>query len=259
MRRAAFAILHATVVVLLTIITQVGGAAYLLGLSLSRRFGRLSGWAGALLIYGSATLVVLPASAPFWGRVALPCGPGSTELYAPQSLLYCALNRHYVTPRTRDAVADIARQIAKAFPGTRVTYLDAGFPLPLGLPLLPHLSHRHGRSVDLSLFYEGRPDAGAWPLGYFAFSPAARYVPPVCAEPGPMRWSLGWLQPAFAGISLDRRRTAALVGAAVEHPDIDRIYLHPALKSSLGLENSKVRFAGCHAARHDDHVHLDVR
>lgn len=259
MRRLVITALHVSVVGILTAITQVGGAAYLFGMVLSRRFGLLPGWGGALLIYGLTTAVLLPALAPIWGRVALSCGSGSTALYAPQSLLYCALNRHYVTERTGHAVSEVAQMIGKRFPGTRVTYLDAGFPLPLGLPLLPHLSHRAGRSVDLSLFYEGRQDGGAWSLGYFAFSPAARYVSPVCSDPGPMRWSLRWLQPVFEGITLDRQRTGALVAAAVEHPDIDRVYLHPALKSSLGLEGSKIRFAGCHAARHDDHLHLDVR
>lgn len=259
MRRLVFAVLHMTVVVGLTIITQVGGAAYLLGVALSRRFGRLSGWVGALLIYGFATVVLLPASAPLWGRVALPCGVGSTALYAPQSLLYCVLNRHYVTRRTRDAVADVARQVSKQFPGTRLTYLDAGFPLPLGLPLLPHLSHRNARSVDLSLFYQGRSNGGAWPLGYFAFSPAAGLVSPSCSQPGLLRWNLDWLQPLFAGTSLDHKRTTALVSAAAAHPDIDHVYFHPALKSALGISSNKVRFAGCHAARHDDHLHISVR
>ena len=41
---------------------------------------------------------------------------------------------------------------------------------------------------------------------------------------------------------------------------VRRIFLEPHLKRRLGYaEDGRVRFAGCHAARHDDHVHVDFR
>jgi hypothetical protein len=39
---------------------------------------------------------------------------------------------------------------------------------------------------------------------------------------------------------------------------VRRVFIEPHLKARLDLARlSKVRFAGCRAARHDDHIHVD--
>lgn len=256
--RAARAALHFLAIVVLTILTQVGGACYAAGLAAAARRSARTGILAGLILYGALTLGVLPSVAPHWGRVALPCGLAGTASPAAISLLYCALNRHYGTPEVAAAMQRIAGAMDRRHPGTVVTYLDAGFPLPVQMPLLPHLSHRDGRAIDLALFYNGRARAGAWPVGYFAFAPAASGEARVCSRPGPLRWSFDWLQPLFADTRLDHRRTADLVLLAIAEPAVSRVLLHPGLASGLGISSGKLRFAGCHAARHDDHLHLVI-
>ena len=41
---------------------------------------------------------------------------------------------------------------------------------------------------------------------------------------------------------------------------VRRIFVEPHLKRRLGFAGeARVRFAGCSAARHDDHLHVDFR
>lgn len=258
MARAARVALHLMAIVLLTVLTQVGGACYAAGLAAAAGRGARAGILVGLTLYGALTVGILPSVAPRWGRVALPCDLAGTASPAAASLLYCALNRHYGTPDVAAAMQRIAGAMDRRHPGSVVTYLDAGFPLPLQMPLIPHLSHRDGRAIDLALFYDGRARAGAWPVGYFAFAPAASGEAAVCSRPGPLRWSVDWLQPLFAGTRLDHQRTADLVLLAVADPAVSRALLHPGLASALGIGSGKLRFAGCHAARHDDHLHLVI-
>jgi hypothetical protein len=42
-------------------------------------------------------------------------------------------------------------------------------------------------------------------------------------------------------------------------PAVQKILIEPHLKERLRLQSSKVRFQGCHAARHDDHVHVQIQ
>ena len=132
-------------------------------------------WIGGLALFAAlftvASLLLVPPVARAFGRVPLPCF-GDTTL-RPRLILFCAANRHYVVPALRTELLEVAAEMAATHPGTRVTYLDAGFPLP-GLPLLPHLSHGDGRKADLALLLAdpetGAPiDGGGSPIGYFGY------------------------------------------------------------------------------------------
>jgi hypothetical protein len=39
---------------------------------------------------------------------------------------------------------------------------------------------------------------------------------------------------------------------------LQKIFIEPHLKNALGITDGHVRFQGCRAARHDDHVHIQV-
>ena len=66
--------------------------------------------------------------------------------------------------------------------------------------------------------------------------------------------------PADRAWRLDEDRTRDLLALLVADPRVRRIFVEPHLKTRLGFDgNAKVRFAGCQAARHDDHVHVDFR
>ncbi len=263
-------------VALLTLATAIGGLVLWLAIGIANAFGAQSHWCRTIAItlsfavlYGVATVWIVPIVAPAFGRVPLNCLARDDAPYAANSPLYCALNRHYVRPEMRTVLEGLAGHMAQQFPGTVTTYLDADFPFPLGLPLLPHLSHDDGGKLDVSLFYidgrsgKARATAGAWPIGYWALSPVwpEPRRDPTCSDGGMLRWHMAFLQGRFDYLTLDAQRTSEMLDYLSDENlrAVDRIFIEPYLAKRLGSANMKVRFAGCHAARHDDHIHIEVR
>ena len=171
--------LHAVALFLATAITQIGGLAYLGALALRRRDPTLG---RRRFVHGTALFSILYAfgwtatlyTAPQLGRFALPCRPTDGTEIVVLSPLYCALNRHYVTPELLQIANDLAKFMNAEFPGTQVVALDASFPFLNGFPLLPHLSHGDGRKLDIAFFYQsagGRNpiEETRSPIGYWAF------------------------------------------------------------------------------------------
>ena len=194
------------------------------------------------------------------GLVVLPCA--ETGSLRPHTAGYCLLQRHYVRAGPRAALVETAETLQAQFPGTVVRFMEASWPTGKR-PMPPHLSHGDGRQVDLALFYrdrEGRPLTRApTRSGYGAYEPplkngsrrctGATARPAKIAAPDP---------PKDRAWRLDEVRTAALVRLLAAHPKVRRIFIEPHLKARLGLSSlRKVRFAGCKAARHDDHIHVD--
>lgn len=197
------------------------------------------------------------------GLVALPCKQGPIQPVAPR---YCRDRKHYVTPTARASLLKAAEGVGRGHPGAVVRYMEASWPSGVR-PMPPHLSHGDGRQIDLVLFYtdrNGRPLAkpakpsGRHAPGYGAFEPPTREADRVCRglktphdQPDP---------PKDRSWRLDDARTAELVGRLSADPEVRRIFIEPHLKARLGFANDpKVRFAGCQAARHDDHIHVDFR
>lgn len=266
----------AVAVVLLTVLTQVGGGVLLVAVAVGHAAGRTLGRAGRwgliaavfLVLHVGVSELLLPAAAPVLsGRVRLPCASGEGASVLPASLAYCLLNRNYVRPELRALVLALGADLARAYPGSVVRYLDAGFPFLDGMPLLPHLSHRAGRSIDLAYFYtdprtgkamDGTPSS----LGYWAYVPPKAGTPPACPPATwDLRWDLDWLQRLWPPWHLDEMRTGAMLHWLTTEGHkrgVARIYLEPHLKKRLGVESGLIRFAGCGAARHDDHLHVEM-
>lgn len=191
------------------------------------------------------------------GLVPLPCAEAGP--LRPVSRGYCLAARHYVTPPARDALIGAAEAVARRHPGAVVRYMEASWPRGTR-PMPPHLSHGDGRQIDLAVFYasrSGRPLKGPPTLsGYRAYEPPRPGDARSCAggrrgEPDP---------PASRRWKLDEARTADLVRALSADVRVRRIFIEPHLKARLGfVGDRKVRFAGCQAARHDDHLHIDFR
>ena len=242
---------HGAAVLFLTILSQLGGLAWLGALAFRRRWIAFAALYVAL--WGAAYF-----TAPLAGRVALPClGEGALR---SQSVLYCALGRHYVTPETRAAAQDLAAAMEARFPGTQTLTLDGGFPFG-PLPLAPHLSHRDGRRLDLAFYYAGEAGYARGktrsPLGYFAFESGPTDCPPRRLT---LRWDLAWLQGLWRDdLRLDAPRMRAALTWLAEDPRVTKVFIEPHLKASLGVASQKIRFQGCRAARHDDHIHLETR
>lgn len=173
--------LHLLIALILTLLTQIGGIAYVVALAASHAWGLrrfLAKLAIFLLCYASATIAASFA-APIFGRVPLSCIAGATDRLVVRSPIYCLLNRNYVTPEVHDLAKALAVHMDGEFPGTVTVALDANFPFVNGFPLLPHLSHADGKKLDFAYYYKDVDGAflnGATrsPIGYFAFEQPAR-------------------------------------------------------------------------------------
>lgn len=253
---------HGVVIVVLSVLTQVGGLAWLLAIFTKR----------VLLWFIAAYLTITVAThyvSPLAGRVPLPCldaGPSQIAVLNPG---YCLLNRNYVTPEMKTHADALAQHMHDQFPGTRTRALDGSFPFVNGFPLLPHLSHNSGNQLDLALFYtnaEGTYELGRAKsfIGYWGFEAPGPSDPQPCAgDTGVinLRWDMAWLQPYLRGWPLDETRTGAALKWLADNPiGTDyKIFAEPHLSQRLGVISDTVKFQGCSAARHDDHLHLQFQ
>ena len=200
---------------------------------------------------------IVPWLAPLAGRVPLPCGVGRSEPLEAASWLSCVLGRNYTRPQVRNELRELAAFMQREFPGTRTRYLDANLAFGDGFPLLPHLSHRDGLKVDLAFYYPA--DRQPSPVGYWVSEQPRPGEPMPCrGRRSWLRWDFAWLQPLLAE-EWDGARTGAALRWLLERPSVERVLLEPHLQQRLGLVHDKLRFQGCHAARHDDHFHLSMR
>lgn len=143
--------------------------------------------------------------------------------------------------------------------GTPTLILDAGFPFIDGLPLLPHLSHADGEAADIAFYYRNGgaylPGATPSPIGYFAFEAG----PTDCPLKWPtLRWDFPWLQGLWPAWELDEPRMRSVLRSLAADPRVGKVLLEPHLEARLGVRSAKIRFQACAAARHDDHIHIQL-
>jgi hypothetical protein len=271
MRRALRLLPHAVVFICLTLVTQIGGIAYLIGLAGAALMSKRSSFTSQSLIglliatpiYLAMTLFLVPPLAAAMGRVRLPCETRSQEAVVAATRLTCLLNRSYVRPEMRDLIMALGVETGKRFPGSQITTLEGNFPFADGFPLMPHLSHRDGKKLDIAFFYR-TPDkaiAHGSPsrIGYFVYEqPRPGEQTPCAGRFTPLRWDLGVFQPKPPVWQVDDERTGWMVKWLKEHPQVSKVLIEPHLADRLNAAGGKVRFQGCHAARHDDHIHLEV-
>lgn len=207
---------------------------------------------------------MVPYIAPLFGREKID----DTQNLESHSFFYKLANRNYVRPELHRVLHEIADEYAKEHEGIKLVYLDACFPFFNEFPLLPHLSHNDGKKVDVSLIYEG-------PGKLFTNKKPSRsgygvYVSPVngefdqaafCRDKG--YWQYGFPQYLSLGeinkeISFSERGTRNLVKIIVKQSEIGKLFIEPHLKARLNLTSPKVRFHGCQAVRHDDHIHFQL-
>jgi len=269
----------AVLFVALTALTQIGGVilvvAWLIGrlifptaLKGWRRTGLLTGLFVGL--YAATSIFVVPPLAARAGRVPLPCWAEPDRAFAAGSVIFCALNRHYAAPDLVVLLTELSRELDRAFPGTTTLFLDSNFPFLNGFPLLPHLSHSDGRKLDLAYFYADPngsylPASLRSPIGYWAFEqPAAGDAASPCDTESwlSLRWNLALLQDKWPDRPLEPSRTKAALQWLVKEGvrfKVERIFIEPYLAARLGVSSDLLGFQGCRAARHDDHIHVQIR
>jgi len=173
-------------------------------------------------------------------------------------------------PALRQASMEVAGDMNDRFPGTVVRYLDADFPFINKFPLVPHLSHNDGKKLDLAFYYIDKrtmqpsnktPSCIGYGIGEEP-RPNEINTATFCASQG--NWQYTFLRNLIPqrnklNFIFDSVRTKALVNFFASKEVIGKIFIEPHLKTRLKLQNDKIRFHGCQAVRHNDHLHVQLR
>lgn len=263
--------------VMLTILTQVGGLVYLLYQPISYRIKKrvASRWKqfsfrvltfSLMMLF--ASLVLVPPIAKQFGRVPLPLFAVKDRPVKPASILLCFANRHYVRPQLKTATFEIAEALKAYDSEAQLIYLDANFPFWNDFPLLPHLSHDDGGKLDLTFLYKHAKTGKRLRRAptFFGYGhceiPAKGELnqPKICADKGHWQYNLiEKITPPHPKFKFDEKGNQQLLQIITRHKKIGKIFLEPHLETRLGLgKYKKVRYHGCRAVRHDDHIHIQL-
>ncbi|MHA7059061.1 hypothetical protein ACWGOQ_0017680 [Aquimarina sp. M1] len=253
--------------VLLTILTQIGGVLYIFSELLvskkatHRRYKKISLFIG---LYICSTFLIVPYLAPVFGREKIK----NNDVLEAHSTFTIFCNRNYVTPQLNAVLLNIAKTINDKHNTIKLIYLDANFPFITGFPLLPHLSHRDGKKIDISLIYKNEKNkiTNKKPaiFGYGVYEdldPGEYNQIRVCKKKG--YWQYDFAKYLTFGIlnkqlKLSEKATKDLLLTIVKEQKVRKVFIEPHLKNRLGLQSSKIRFHGCQAVRHDDHIHVQL-
>ncbi|WKN45737.1 hypothetical protein [Tunicatimonas pelagia] len=215
--------------------------------------------------YLLATYLVVPNIAPIFGRERIK----ESDLVQAHSFFYRLANRNYVRTELNDVIQNVAYKFEKQNDGIKLIYLDANFPFFDGFPLLPHLSHNDGRKVDISFVYKHqngqltnmKPSVS----GYGIYQePTADEYDQILKCKGAGYWQYDFPKYlTFARINneiaFSEEGTQELVNKIANQKEVSKIFIEPHLRGRLGLIDPKIRFHGCRAVRHDDHIHFQIR
>jgi hypothetical protein len=223
-------------------------------------------------VYTFCSVWLMPLMAASAGQAPLPCRASEDRPLAAANWMYCAFNRNYVDRRMATLAEELAKELKRDFPGTTTLYLDGSFPAVFpfgrGLPLAPHLSHGDGLKLDIAYFYETLDGAYApyqlrSPIGYWGpEEPEAGDSSPCSNIPWLAHSETKFLSPNSANLSLEKRRTAAALrwlGEKGPAYGVEKVFIEPYLAKRLGVSSPIIAFQGCWAARHDDHIHVQIR
>jgi hypothetical protein len=251
----------------LTIITQIGGLVYLVSLLISKRYKiskKRYRFSVFLSLYLFFTFLIIPILAPLFGRERIE----ESNHVKAHSFFYKLLNRNYVKPELNDALQNIALEFNKTYYDINIVYLDANFPFLNKFPLLPHLSHNDGKKIDLTLIYQTKDkkitNKKRSRSGYGIYeSPKKGEVNQIekCKKRG--YWQYDFPQYLTLGsinkdLEFSELATRDLILQIVKQTSIKKVFIEPHLKTRLGLKSSKIRYHGCQAVRHDDHIHVQL-
>lgn len=260
-------ILKSLLFLILTILTQIGGLVYLLSLLISFRIKKDFKSKIAVLfmvLYALSTFIIVPILAPLFGREKVV----QTEMISPTNYMTVLLNRNYVKPELNELLLKASDELRNTNPKIKINYLDANFPFMDGFPLLPHLSHNDGKKIDISLVYESEggeiTHLQKSRSGYGAFVEPKKHEynqTKICKEAGyfqydfPKYLTLGRIN---SNLKFSKKGTKQLIISLLKHPDLGKVFIEPHLKARMKLTNNKIRFHGCGAVRHDDHIHIQL-
>lgn len=252
---------HIIIISLLTALTQIGGLIWISAVFISWKTKKKKRLVFPLL-YLVCNLIIIPPIASYFGREKLPTFNKNLK---PRNWFYSLAFRNYVNPELKIELENAADALTVS--NITITYLDANFPFINGFPLLPHLSHNDGKKIDISFMYldkqhkttNKKPSVSGY--GVYA-NDDQNYTYKQCINKG--YWQYDFTKYITFGtineLELDPQNSALLIKQLLNIPNSQKVFIEPHLKNSLGLSNqSKIRFHGCQAVRHDDHIHLQIK
>lgn len=250
----------------LTIITQIGGVVYLFSLLISKKWQWTSKYKGIAVfvsLYLLSTFVIVPFIAPIFGREKVK----HSDRIKPTNYMTVVLNRNYVHPELNDLLLQASKELRTS--DIEIHYLDANFPFMDKFPLLPHLSHNDGKKIDVSLIYEHKngkiTNTQKSVSGYGVFENpkiGESNQTEICLENGffqydyPKYITLGKVNQELV---FSERGTRLLIRSLLNNRSLGKLFIEPHLKKRMNLTDKRIRYHGCRAVRHDDHIHLQLR
>lgn len=220
------------------------------------------------ILYFLTTCLFVPPIAALFGRVPMPVF--SNKYIKPTNFFTCLFNRHYVKVELRNTVQSVANRLSRQENDAQIRYLDANFPFINGFPLLPHLSHNDGQKLDISFFYlkkENGKTTNEKPsfTGYGVFEMPQKgenNQTESCKTKGFWQYDftkyMAWGSHKNDYI-FDEKRTKSLILLFSQEESIQKMFIEPHLAVRMGVgEKEKIRFHGCQAVRHDDHLHIQI-
>ncbi len=258
---------HLALALALTATTQIGGLLYLLCLYWSSKFklNRIKFIGLFTAVYLLFCLLIIPIVAPIFGRERVLKHPA----ISPRNGLYSLLNRNYVTPELNQVLQNVASRLSNTYPELTLVYLDAGFPFVNGFPLLPHLSHNDGKKIDLSFVYADslgqltnkKPSLSGYGVFHGPTTGELNQTE-ICKNEG--KWQYDYARYISFGnwnkdLVFNQQANKYLIQQFAAQPAVSKIFIEPHLKHRLKLKEEKIRFHGCQAVRHDDHIHVQIQ
>jgi penicillin-insensitive murein DD-endopeptidase len=222
---------------------------------LSALWLRLLKWATVvflIILLGLPLLRQLAPTLPDWRLFPL-----SYSGLVSQNFMFWAAGRTYGQRGVYDALLFTAQSVQQSYPGSYLAYLDVSHRK--GGQIRGHLSHKHGRDVDLLLLGH-HPNGSLVPTGV-SYSDIGYSL----------KYNCKTLQNPSGHILDGARNWSMLMGLRTNpHRRVERIFLEPCLKVwllSVGKESGAeqealawvekvVGYAGKNSADHLDHIHI---
>jgi hypothetical protein len=247
-------------------LTQIGGIVYLLSLIISEKWNKNLKFKTLIIfisLYLFSTLLIVPLISPIFGREKVK----HSKKIKPTNYMTVLLNRNYVKPKMNELLSETGKKLN----GTNIEihYLDANFPFINKFPLLPHLSHNDGKKIDISLVYE--TENGIITNKQKSISGYGLFENPKITEHNQIEKCLknGYFQydfPKYLTLGKINRQlvfsekgTKKLIENILKSKDLGKLFIEPHLKSRMNLKNNRIRYHGCRAVRHDDHIHIQLK
>jgi hypothetical protein len=250
----------------LTICTQIGGLALLASLGINKAWKkeiRFKSIISFSIVYLLMTFLIVPFIAPIFGREKVK----HSDKVKPTTYMTVLLNRNYVNPALNDLITKTAINLKNS--KIELRYLDANFPFIDKFPLLPHLSHNDGKKIDFNLIYENihgeivnqRKSISGYGI-FESPKPGEQHQINQCINDG--YWQYDFTKYVTFGkinkdLKFSEKGNKRLIESILKQQKLGKIFIEPHLKTRMNLRHHRVRYHGCQAVRHDDHIHIQLK